>query len=274
MTGTDPTVDPAALLDLAVRGARLAATELVSRYGRVGALRTKSTVNDPVSEADLASEAVLVELITTERPQDGLLGEEGTDRPSSSGLRWVIDPLDGTVNYLYRLDNFCVSVAVEDSSGPVAGAVFDPVADRLYAAVRGGGATLNGDRLQVNDPVPLDRALLGTGFGYSSGRRAWQGAITGAMLPVARDIRRIGSAALDLCHVADGTLDGYFEIGLQPWDGAAGMLVVTEAGGVVATRPERDPSDGSSPVRYLAAGPTLHPALTATLDRVIAEVAG
>src|SRR6478735_7571695 len=187
-------VDTGALLDLAMRGARAAGAELMARYGHVQGLDTKTSMTDPVTDADRAAERMLVELITQERPDDGLLGEEGAARESRSGLRWVIDPLDGTVNYLYQLDNFSVSIAVEDADGALAGVVYNPTIDRTFWATRGGGAFANGRRLQVNDPVPMDRALLATGFGYSPERRAAQGALIAGLLPRVRDIRRIGSA--------------------------------------------------------------------------------
>ena len=253
--------DLPALLDLATRGAHAAGAELLARYGRIQGLDTKTSATDPVSDADRAAEALLVELITGERPDDGLLGEEGASRPSSSGLRWVIDPLDGTVNYLYQLDNFSVSIAVEDADGGLAGVVYSPTIDRTFWATRGGGAFANGRRLQVNDPVPMDRALLATGFGYSPERRAAQGALIAGLLPRVRDIRRIGSAALDLCSVAAGAVDGYFEEGVKAWDVAAGSLIAREAGAVVSTVTPTGDATGC-----LAAGPALHAALAAELD--------
>ena len=171
------------LLDLAVRGARAAGAELMARYGHVQGLDTKTSATDPVSDADRAAEMILVELIVQERPQDGLLGEEGAARESRSGLRWVIDPLDGTVNYLYQLDNFSVSVAVEDADGPLVGVVLNPVNGHLYRAIRGGGAAVDGRPLRVNDPVLMERALIATGFGYSVERRRAQGALVAELLP-------------------------------------------------------------------------------------------
>ena len=192
------TPDTSLLLDLAVRVARAAGAELLSRYGRIEGLDTKSSATDPVSDADRASEALMVRMLLAERPDDGLIGEEGASRASASGITWVIDPLDGTVNYLYELDSFSVSIAAEDAEGGLVGAVFDPVMDRIYTAVRGGGAFADGRPLHANEPVALDRALLGTGFGYSAERRAAQGAIIARLLPAIRDIRRFGSAALNL----------------------------------------------------------------------------
>lgn len=244
--------DTAVLLDLATRGARAAGAELMARYGHIEGLDTKTSVNDPVSDADRAAESILVELITQERPDDGLLGEEGAARESTSGLRWVIDPLDGTVNYLYQLDNFSVSVAVEDADGALVGVVHNPTNGHTYRAVRGAGAAVDGRPLHVTDPVPMGRALVATGFGYEVERRRNQGALMASLLPQIRDIRRIGSAALDLCAVAAGAVDGYFEEGVQAWDVAAGGLIAREAGASYATI-----SPTGAPTGCLAAGPAL-----------------
>lgn len=252
--------DPSALLDLAVRAARAAGAELLSRYGNIEGLDTKSSATDPVSDADRASEALIVRMLTTERPDDGLLGEEGASRPSASGITWVIDPLDGTVNYLYELDNFSVSIAAEDSGGGLVGAVYDPVQDRMYTATRGGGAFVDGRPLRANEPVALDRALLATGFGYTPSRRARQGAIVARVLPQIRDIRRMGSAALNLCELAAGRLDAYWEEGVQHWDVAAGGLIAVEAGAVMTTSRLTDATTG-----WLVAGPSLHASLTVAL---------
>jgi len=275
------------LLELAVRAATAAGAELLRRYGHVEGLDTKSSATDPVSDADRAAERMLVELITAERPNDAMIGEEGTDRPGSSGYTWVLDPLDGTVNYLYQLDHFAVSVAIEDTAiedtaiedtaiedtaiedtaiadtaipataAGLVGVVFEPVTGRLFTAVRGRGAFLNGRRLRANEPVAMPQAMIATGFGYQPRRRAAQGAFVARLLPRVRDIRRFGSAALDLCAVAAGTVDGYFEEGIQHWDRAAGALIAAEAGAVVAPF-----TPTGQPTGWLAAGPTLYAALT------------
>jgi myo-inositol-1(or 4)-monophosphatase len=245
-------VDTEALLDLAIRGARAAGAELMARYGHIQGLDTKTSATDPVSDADRAAERILVDLITGERPDDGLLGEEGAARESRSGLRWVIDPLDGTVNYLYQLDNFSVSVAVEDADGALVGVVLNPTNGHLYRAIRGFGAAVDGRALRVNDPVPMRRALIATGFGYDAERRRNQGGLIAALLPEVRDIRRIGSAALDLCAVAAGAVDGYFEEGVKAWDVAAGGLIAREAGASYAVVTPTGAETGC-----LAAGPTL-----------------
>ncbi len=252
--------DPAVLLDLAVTVARAAGAELLERYGHVAGLDTKSSATDPVSDADRAAEAMIVEMLLAQRPDDGLIGEEGAARTSRSGITWVIDPLDGTVNYLYELDNFAVSIAAEDADGGVVGVVFDPVRERTYTAVRAGGAQIDGRRLQVNEPVPLDRALVSTGFGYSAERRALQGAIVAGLLPKIRDIRRFGSAALNLCEVAAGRVDAFYEEGVQHWDVAAGGLIAREAGAVMTPI-----SLTGAPTGWLVAGPSLHAELNAAL---------
>jgi myo-inositol-1(or 4)-monophosphatase len=253
--------DTDALGDLAVRAARAAGDELLRRYGHVVGLATKSSATDPVSDADRASEALLARMIRAERPDDGILGEEGAAVNGRSGITWVVDPLDGTVNYLYQLDNFSVSVAAQDADGSIVGVVFDPVRDRLFSAVRGSGAYQDGRLLRVNDPVPVSRALLATGFGYAAERRAAQGAMIAHLLPQVRDIRRFGSAALDLCAVAAGTVDGYLEEGVQAWDVAAGGLIAAEAGAAVSTA-----TPTGAPSGIFAAGPALHAELGALVD--------
>jgi myo-inositol-1(or 4)-monophosphatase len=261
MTDASSLANTSQLLDLAVTVARAAGAELMSRYGRIEGLNTKSSVTDPVSDADRASEALMVKMILAERPGDGLIGEEGASRPSTSGITWVIDPLDGTVNYLYQLDNFSVSIGAEDADGGLIGVVFDPVMDRIYTAVRGGGAFANGQRLRVNDPVPLETAMVSTGFGYSAERRARQGAIIARLLPKIRDIRRFGSAALNLCQVAAGQVDAFYEEGVQHWDVAAGGLIATEAGALMTPIGLTGADTG-----WVVAGPALHPVLTTALS--------
>ncbi|HEY5879917.1 MAG TPA: inositol monophosphatase family protein [Nakamurella sp.] len=262
-SAADPAVDPARLLDLAMRGARAAGRELMNRYGKVEGLTTKSSATDPVTDADRSAESTLVKLITSERPDDGLLGEEGAERESANGIRWVIDPLDGTVNYLYELDNFAVSIAAEDQEGALVGVVHNPVTKRTFHAVRGVGASVDGRPLRVNDPVPMHRALLATGFGYDAEIRRQQGTLLGRLLPQVRDIRRIGSAALDLCAVASGSVDAYFEEGVKAWDVAAGGLIAQEAG-ARATR--TSPIAGQAGL--LVAGPALFDELIQALVKI------
>ena len=210
----------------------------MERFGKPAqGLESKSTATDPVSDADRDAEALIRNLLADERPADGLLAEEGTDERGESGRRWVFDPLDGTVSYLYGYPHWCVSVALEDAEGTLAGVVYDPNRDELFAAERSAGATLNGEPIEIRDPAPLERALVATGFGYDPDRRARQAEIVRSLLPQVRDIRRAGSAALDLSWLAAGRFDAYFERGLNPWDWAAGSLLVREAGGIVEDLP-------------------------------------
>jgi myo-inositol-1(or 4)-monophosphatase len=206
----------------------------MARYGGPArGVDTKSSATDMVSEADREAERAIAELLQGERPDDGLVGEEGSDEASASGRSWVVDPLDGTTNYLYGFPAWAVSVALEDGEGGLVGVVHDPVADETFIAERSGGARLNGNPIQVNAATDLSRALVGTGFGYDPDVRAGQAEVLRRVLPRVRDIRRAGAAALDLCSVASGRLDGYYERGIKRWDYAAGALIVQEAGGEV-----------------------------------------
>ncbi|MBX6371387.1 MAG: inositol monophosphatase [Acidothermus sp.] len=225
-------VDPADLLDLAVRSARAAGRLLLAGVERTLAFATKSTPTDVVTEMDTAAERLIRERIRAERPKDGLLGEEGGEAAAGldTEVRWIIDPIDGTVNYLYRIPQWAVSIAAEVAGEVIVGVVYDPSKDELYTAVRGEGAWLNGTPIRVRPCAELGQALVGTGFGYAAARRARQAEILTGVLPVVRDIRRLGSAALDLCAVACGRFDAYFERGLNLWDFAAAGLVATEAG--------------------------------------------
>ena len=217
-----------------------------------------------VSDADRAAEEAIAALLRSERPEDGIVGEEGSSIEGTSGRRWVVDPLDGTTNYLYGFPQWAVSVALEDGAGALAGVVLDPVRGELFAAERGGGCSCSriaGESaaaarkpLRVRDGAELSRSLIATGFGYEAGWRAEQAAAAAYVLPRVRDVRRAGAAALDLAWLAAGRLDGYWERGLKPWDWAAGRLLVTEAGGAVAElEGERH--------GLVAAGPSLLPQL-------------
>ena len=199
------------------------------------AIDTKSSVTDMVTEMDRAAEALILDHILRVRPDDGVLGEEGSHSSGTSGVRWIIDPLDGTTNYLYGYPSFCVSVAAEVDGEVGVGVVHDPSRHETFSAVRGGGSFLNETRLTVAGPPSLATALVATGFSYVAARRAWQAAVLTHVLPAARDIRRSGSAALDLCWVAAGRVDAFYEWGLQPWDVGGGGLVASEAGAVVQT---------------------------------------
>lgn len=222
------------LLALA-RDAAVAAGGLLATYQtRTLAVDTKSSDTDPVSEADEAAERLILEALLDARPDDGIVAEEQQgDRPGTSGLRWVVDPLDGTVNYLYGIPQWCVSVAAEDDDGGVVGVVHDPARDETFTAARGRGARLGDRRLEVTDRGALDRTLVATGFAYDPELRAAQGDMAADLLRRARDLRRGGAAAIDLAWTAAGRFDGYYEFGLNPWDWAAGRLLVREAGGVV-----------------------------------------
>ena len=248
-------------LELAERAARRAGEILLTYFGRPPeGLERKSSRNDPVSDADREAERAIVDLLAAERPEDGLLAEEGSSREGSGGRRWIVDPLDGTVNFLYGFPCWGVSVALEDAEGMAVGVVHDPGRGETFRAVRGGGADVDGTPLRVRAPRDLDRALVGTGFGYDRERRAAQGAVIARLLPQVRDIRRTGAAALDLSWLAAGRLDGYFEHGLSPWDWAAGRLMVEEAGGSVVELP-------GDPMGLAAAS-------TPELAAALAEIAG
>jgi myo-inositol-1(or 4)-monophosphatase len=222
-------------LELAERAAAAAAEVLMDYYGKPPeGLGSKSSATDLVSDADREAERVVRELLAGERPDDGLLAEEGSDVSVNSGRRWLVDPLDGTVNFLYGFPAWAVSVALEDDQGSAAGVVLDPVKGERFTALRGEGAHLNGEPLAVTGETSPDQAMLATGFAYDPERRAAQAELMLTVLPRVRDIRRAGAAALDLCYVAAGRVDAYYERGLNRWDWAAGRLIVEEAGGVVA----------------------------------------
>ena len=207
-----------------------------------------------VSDADREAEEAIVSVLRAERPDDGLLGEEGASRPGSSGRRWVFDPLDGTTNFLFGYPAWCVSVALEDPDGMRLGLIHDPSRDETFRAERGMGGDVNGVPLAVRRPGGLSQALIATGFGYDPRMRTAQARLLLDVLPRVRDIRRGGSAALDLAWVAAGRLDGYFERGGQPWDWAAGKLLVSEAGGALEAL-------AGEPPGLVAADPALLPAL-------------
>jgi myo-inositol-1(or 4)-monophosphatase len=222
-------------LELAERAARAAGEVLLSYYGRPPeGVSAKSSATDLVSDADREAERVVRELLEAERPDDGLVAEEGSAASGASGRRWVVDPLDGTINFLYGFPAWAVSVALEDADGVALGVVYSPIHRETFRAVRGEGAFLGDRRLRVRPPRRLDQALVATGFSYEPARRAVQADVVRALLPRARDIRRAGAAALDLAWLAAGRVDAFFERGLQHWDWAAGRLLVQEAGGAVA----------------------------------------
>ncbi|MFD5571751.1 inositol monophosphatase family protein [Streptomyces cadmiisoli] len=208
---------------------------------------TKSSPIDVVTEMDLAAEKLITDLISGHRPDDGFLGEEGASSEGTSGIRWVIDPLDGTVNYLYGLPTWAVSIAAELDGETVVGVVAAPMRGETYGAVRGGGAWAADARgrervLACRPAPPLDQALVSTGFNYVTEVRSHQAEVAARLIPKLRDIRRSGSAAVDLCDVAAGRLDGYYERGLNAWDFAAGDLIAREAGALTGGRPGERPS--------------------------------
>jgi myo-inositol-1(or 4)-monophosphatase len=235
------------LLPLAWRAAAAAgALLLAGRHGRLE-VSTKSTRTDVVTQMDTAAETLLVQAIRAERPEDAILGEEGADRSGTTGVRWVLDPLDGTVNYLYGLPGWAVSVAVEVEGVVEVGVVAVPVLAETFVAVRGQGARRVEGSGQVGPLVPtepeeLGQCLVATGFGYARERRAAQARALAMVLPEVRDIRRAGAAAVDLCWVAAGLVDCYYERGLNRWDYAAGALVAAEAGLVVGGPGGGEPS--------------------------------
>jgi myo-inositol-1(or 4)-monophosphatase len=267
-----------ALLDELVDVARTIAREsgAMIRTGRpddVEVAATKSSAQDVVTAMDLAVEAHLRERLAQLRPDDAILGEEGGSSDGTSGVTWVVDPIDGTVNYLYGLPSYSVSVAaVVGPPDPaawtvVAACVHAPADGRTFVAALGRGATLDGAPIQVRTSTSLLDSLVGTGFGYRVERRVAQARVVAEVIPLVRDIRRIGSAALDLCTVASGGLDLYYERGLSPWDLAAGQLVATEAGALVTGL------DGAAPGAEMtvAGAPERHAELVAILSRLRAD---
>jgi myo-inositol-1(or 4)-monophosphatase len=218
---------------IAERAARAAGELLRDRFEAGGerATGSKSTQTDPVSEADLAAERAIREIIAGARPQDAILGEEGGETQEGAGLRWIVDPLDGTVNFLFGVPQWCVSVAVHDDDGGLVGVVFDPLRDELFAAARDAGPpTLNGVELRGSEQAELATALVATGFAYDAAVREIQARAIGRLLPQVRDVRRMGSAALDLAWTAIGRYDAFYERGVQIWDTAAGAVLCEAAG--------------------------------------------
>ncbi len=237
-----------------------------------GAVRAKSSPTDPVTVVDTDTERLLRDRLAQLRPGDPILGEEGggptelTAAPADT-VTWVLDPIDGTVNFVYGIPAYAVSVAAQLGNVSVAGAVADVVGGRLYSAATGLGASVTDEQgthaLRCSAVVDLSMALLGTGFGYSTRRRTAQAALLARMLPVVRDVRRIGSAALDLCMVAAGRLDAYYEHGLQVWDCAAGALIAAEAGARVVLPAQNLRGAGL----VVAAAPGIADELLAALER-------
>ena len=235
---------PAELLPVAEEAARVAGALLRERFeaGPERAIHAKSTPTDLASEADLAAEAALGALLGEQRPDDALLAEEGGgDEAVEPGrVRWIVDPLDGTINFLFGIPQWCVSVACEDERGTLAGVVFDPMRGELFAAPAGGRATLNGVPMQAGPVRPLPESLVVTGFAYDKDVRARQAQVVAALVSQVRDVRRMGSAALDLAWLAAGRYDAYYERTVKLWDIAAGSLLVERVGLEVRELPARD----------------------------------
>ncbi|MFD7706076.1 inositol monophosphatase family protein [Streptomyces sp. NPDC059785] len=253
----------AELLDLALEAAHRAGTFL--RDGRpadLGVAATKTSAVDVVTEMDIASEKLITAMLADRRPDDGVLGEEGASVAGTSGVEWVIDPIDGTVNYLYGLPSWAVSIAARKDGETLVGVVHAPVRGETFRAVLGGGAFLNDRPVRVRRAPDLALALVGTGFGYLAERRARQADVVRELIPEVRDIRRGGSAAIDLCDVAAGRLDAYYERGLNPWDYAAGDLIAREAGALTGGRP----SEPLSTELTVAAPPGLFEPLQTRLE--------
>jgi myo-inositol-1(or 4)-monophosphatase len=230
------------------------------------ALATKSSPTDQVSEMDRGAERMIVEGILEHRPNDAIVGEEGTNRPGTTGVTWIIDPLDGTTNYLYGNPLWSVSIGIRINDIPAIGVVEAPTLRETYVGCTGRGATRNGESIRVSDCNDPALALVGTGFGYSPKRRAWQGLIVGQLVPLVRDLRRGGSAAIDLSFVASGRLDACYERGLNDWDMAAGIVLIREAGGVVTGLNGRDePTDSM----LIAATPGIHGRLRTLIEALI-----
>jgi myo-inositol-1(or 4)-monophosphatase len=242
------------LLAVARDAAEAGAAELRRRFGeRARGVRSKSTPTDLVSDADLAAEHAIRSVLAERRPGDAILAEEGGESEGGE-VRWVVDPLDGTINYLLRIPAFAVSIGCEDAAGAIAGVVLDPSRDECFAATRSGEPTLNGEPLQPGSRAEtLAVAMVATGFGYDAKLRARQAAVLTRVLPRVRDIRRVGAAALDLCWCACGRFDAFYERGLNPWDVAAGGLIAARAGLAV-----RDlVANGDEPAGTVVAPPAL-----------------
>ena len=251
-------LDDSRLLAVAEEAARSAGRLLLERFGRppTGVDR-KSSSTDMVSDADRESEQLIRDLLRRERPHDAVLGEERGATRGAGGLLWVVDPLDGTTNFLYRHPTWSVSIACEDDRGGRVAVVHHPVVGETFTAVRGAGARLDAEPIAASGATELARSLIGTGFGYQAEVRAEQARALVEILPAVRDVRRGGSAAIDLCWVACGRLDGYYELGVQRWDTAAGILIAREAGAVVSDLEPAGPAGGG----VLVAAPGIHDAL-------------
>ena len=257
-------IDPIRLMNLAARIA-LAAGAVASQGRRVGisSVATKSSPTDLVTEWDVLAETTIRDHICSLRPGDGIVAEEGDAVSSSTGITWYVDPIDGTTNFAYGLPAYAVSIAAVDSNGPLAGAIHSPDGRELFVAARGHGAWANGRRLRCSSPSDTSLALVATGFAYDKALRAEQMHLVARNAENIRDIRRNGAAALDLCFVAAGRVDVYFERNLRPWDMAAGTLIAQEAGATVTDLSGQsfswhEISGSVGPVDVLACAPSIH----------------
>ena len=224
-------MDASSLLAIAVEAAEAAGDLLLSRFrAPARGVERKSSTTDMVSDADRDAEALIREILTEARPDDAILGEEEGERGGGSGLRWVIDPLDGTTNFLFGLPQWAVSIACEDGDGGLVGVIHAPCQSETFTALRGAGAFLGGERLEVSRKTDLSDALVATGFSYVPEERGAQAEVLTRVLPEVRDIRRPGAASLDLAWTAAARFDGYYEVPSHHWDWAAGVVIVREAG--------------------------------------------
>ena len=246
----NPTLNPTELNHLHSLAMDLARQAAKVHVGRAtGDVTSKSTVTDPISDVDREAETLIVAGICDSRPDDGILGEENTSIEGTSGFRWVIDPLDGTVNYLYEFPSHAVSIGVEFNGIPVIGVVYDTALNEIYSGRVDKNSTKNGQEIRVTSCSELSLALLGTGFAYEASVRRSQAKLLTELIPQVRDIRRSGSCAVDLCSVASGRLDAFFETGVHSWDVAAGIQIVRSAGGIATYEPDKK--------RIIASGPNL-----------------
>ena len=241
------------LLELAQQTVAAAGALLIARPDSFD-ISEKSSARDFATQMDHASEELIVKTLLSARPGDGIIGEEGAHRASTSGITWVIDPIDGTVNYFYNLPGWNVSIAAKNDEGVLIGVVSAPTLNSLWHATRGGGAFLNGKKIHCSNAEDLKESLIATGFSYDFEERIRQGEKIASLIPRVRDIRRNGAAAVDLCHVASGAVDGYFETGLKEWDLAAGGLIAKEAGAVITGRNGLPAGEAM----VIAAGQALH----------------
>ena len=270
-------MDPAELAtlrELAERLAREAGTAALEGrrslpVGQPPAHDTKSSDTDPVTEFDRAAEALIVSELRRLRPDDAIVGEEGADHDGTSGIEWHVDPIDGTANFVYGLPAWCCSIGAVRAGGSITdglvAAVYLPCADEMFSAARGAGATLDGVEIHTGSVSSLSMALVGTGFSYLPERRAVQAALVHELLPRLRDIRRDGSAAIDLVSVASGRLDAYFEAHLNSWDMAAGLLIASEAGATLSGFDRDEPDETGAIASAPGVHDELHEAIRTTM---------